>query len=142
MQGYGKSTMYRRNLLYIEVSYYVQNSSYYSSYHFASLSLLLLLRSAIVINITSLSHNSNHSSNYSSNYSNNSSNNNSSNYSYFIALIYDRTTSKESLNRTNKRLDKISLALYGLRPRYIVYNLVARISLIFITIIISSYYNK
>ena len=48
----------------------------------------------------------------------------------------------EGLNRVDKRLDKISVALYELRPRYIAHGLVARILLIFITIIISFYYNK
>ena len=55
-----------------------------------------------------------------------------------IIVIYYRTISKESLSRVDKRLDKISVALCGLRPRYMALNLVARISLIFITIITSS----
>ena len=38
------------------------------------------------------------------------------------------------------RLDKISAALYGLRPRYLAHDLVARILSISITIIITSYY--
>ena len=40
------------------------------------------------------------------------------------------------------RLDKISVALYGLRSRYIIFYLVARISINLTTIITSSYYNK
>ena len=57
-------------------------------------------------------------------------------------IIYYRTISKESLNRVYKRLDKISLALYDLRPRYLTLDLVARTLLILITIIINSYYNS
>ena len=57
-------------------------------------------------------------------------------------IIYYRTTLKENLNRIDKRLDKISVALYGLRSRYIALDLLARTLLIFITIIISSYYNN
>ena len=55
---------------------------------------------------------------------------------------YHRTISKESLDRVDKRLDKISAALYGLRPRYIVFDLVARILINLITIIISLYCDK
>ena len=53
-----------------------------------------------------------------------------------------RTTPGEGLGRADKRLDKISAALCGLRPRYIAHGLVARTLSIFITIIISPYYNK
>ena len=59
-----------------------------------------------------------------------------------IVIINYRTIFKEGLNRIVKRLDKISVALYGLRPRYITLDLVARTLLMFITIIISSYYNR
>ena len=48
---------------------------------------------------------------------------------------------KEGLGR-QIRLDKISAALYGMRPRYLTLDLVARISSIFITIITSSYCDK
>ena len=48
-----------------------------------------------------------------------------------------RTTPGEGLGRADKRLDKISAVLCGLRPRYMALDLVARILSIFITIIIS-----
>ena len=54
-------------------------------------------------------------------------------------IIYYRIIFKESLDRVDKRLDKISVVLYDLRPRYIIFNLLARISINLITIIISSY---
>ena len=50
-----------------------------------------------------------------------------------------RTISEEGLSRTDKRLDKISVALCGLRPRYMAFDLLARISINLITIITSSY---
>ena len=48
----------------------------------------------------------------------------------------------EGLGRADKRLDKISAALCGLRPRYIAHGLVARTPSILFTIITSSYYNN
>ena len=50
-----------------------------------------------------------------------------------------RTTPGEGLGRTDKRLDKISPALCGLRPRYLALGLVARTPSIFTTIITSPY---
>ena len=63
---------------------------------------------------------------------------------YYILSIYlyYRTISKESLNRVDKRLDKISAVLCDLRSRYIIFNLLTRISINLITIIISSYCDK
>ena len=46
--------------------------------------------------------------------------------------------SKEGSNRVDKRLDKISVALCELRPRYMAHGLVARTLLILFTIITSS----
>ena len=57
-------------------------------------------------------------------------------------IIYYRTIVEEDLYKLI-RLDKISVALYDLRPRYLAHGLLARILLIFITIIItSSCYNR
>ena len=53
MQGYERYTIYSRKLELYRMRTY---SSYYSSHHFASLSLLLSLRSIIAIIITSLDH--------------------------------------------------------------------------------------
>ena len=55
---------------------------------------------------------------------------------------YYRTIFKEDLNRVDKRLDKISAALYGLRPRYLTLDLLAKILLIFITILFNSHRDK
>ena len=78
MQGYlmlyvGVWEIYyiQKKLLYIEVYFYIWNSSHYSSHHSARLSLLLSLRfpMAAIIAILQQQPQQSHGSNYSSNYS-------------------------------------------------------------------------
>ena len=141
-------------------------SIYYSSYYF-TLSLLLLLLYFIItllsiliiiliITLLSITISIFNSFNYLNNYQLTNYDNNllsiltliiisttRKDIIYLVRyLIYYRTISRESLDRVDKRLDKISVALCDLRSRYMTLNLVARTLLIFITIIISSDYNK